>query len=211
MRLESVVGRRRCGMTLVELLGVMAVIAIISAIAIGGVLNAQERARVTSAMSSIDAYDNAFATACITHPGVVSDRYKIVEGGATYSSQEGLKRLVAYMNETLDDQLDLYWDEALKCYKSAGLDPWNGHYILTEYPSSPDGSVDYSNPAAEKNQATMPVAIWVTGNTDALLTAQIVTKDCYGIGLIFQGGLGSSLYQGFDEQYSFTDYTIKLD
>lgn len=208
--MECVAGffRRRRGVTLVELLGVMAVIAIISAVAVGGVLTAQEKARVTSAQSSIDAFDNAFATACITHPGVVGDRYEAASGGTNYRSEAGLKRLVSYMNETLDDSLDFYWDSSLSCYKSAGLDPWNGFYILTEYPVAPDGSVDYSDPTAEGIQSTMAVAIWATGNTDAILQSRTVTKDCYGIGLIFENGLGRSAYQGFDDAGTFTDYTI---
>lgn len=200
--------RRRRGVTLVELLGVMAVIAILSAVAIGGILTSQERARVTSAMSSIDAYDNAFATACITNPGIVGDRYAIIEGGGTYGSQEGLKRLVKYMNETLDDNLDFYWDASMKCYVSLGKDPWGGNFILTEYPVGSSSGADYSDPSQPNNQAVMACAIWCTGNTDSITLERTVSKDCYGIGMVFQNGLGSSSYQGFDDQYNFTDSTI---
>lgn len=200
----------RKGVTLLELLGVMAILAIIASIAVGGILTSQERARVTSAMSSIDAYDNAFATACIINPGIVGDRYMIIEGGGTYNSEEGFKRLVKYMNETLDDSLDFHWDDTRKCYVSMGRDPWGGNYILSEYPVGSASGADYSDPSVEANQAVMACAIWCTGNTDSILVGKTVSKDCYGIGLVFKDGLGSSSYQGFDDQYNFTDATINF-
>lgn len=202
--------KRRHGITLVELLGVMVVLGILSIIAVGGVLSSQESARETTASSAISAYNDAFTTACITNPGIVSDRYVIVSGGGTYGSQEGFKRLVKYMNEVLEDTLDLHWDDSLKCYTSAGSDPWGGKYVMLEYPTGSASGADYSDPAAAGNEAVMACSIWCTGNTDDILVGKSVTDDCYGIGLVFTGGLGSSQYQRFNDQFDFTDCPLEF-
>lgn len=202
--------RRRRGMTLVELLGVMIVLGILSIIAVGGVLSSQERARETTASSAISAYNDAFTTACITNPGIVSDRYVIVKGGGTYGSQEGFKRLIKYMNEVLEDTLDLYWNDSLKCYMSMGKDPWGGNYVMLEYPTGSSTGADYTDPSAVGNEAVMACSIWCTGNTDAILTGKTVTEDCYGIGLVFTDGLGTKYYQRFNEQFDFTGSPLEF-
>lgn len=210
MRLE-ISFKRRVGVSLVELLGVMAVIAILGSIAFGGIISAQEKARVTTAESAIASYENAFLTSCITNPGIVGDRYKIVEGGGTYNAREGLKRLVQSMNQTLDDSLDFVWDDSAGCYISAGDDPWGGKYILVNYPEAADGSVNYTDMSIPSNQTKMAASVWCTGNTDAVMTAKKVTEQCYGVGLLFTDGLGEGVYHGFDRQTPFSEYTLNFN
>lgn len=199
----------RRGVSLIELLGVMAVIVVLAGIAMGGIITAQGRARVTAAATAIDAYRAAFTNACISHPGVVNNRATAWSGESSYTSQQGLKKVVAHMNEFLDDELALYWDTELKCYVSMGLDPWNGHYILTEYPEL-TGTVSYFDPTVPGNQGIMALAIWVGGNTDAVQTTHTISQETYGIGLLFNSGIVTSFMQGFENTYTYTDYTVRM-
>lgn len=199
----------RRGVTLVELLGVMAVITILAGIAMGGIITAQGRARTTTAATAIDAYRAAFTNACISHPGVVNNRATAWSGESGYTSQQGLKKVVAHMNEFLDDELVLYWDTELNCYASVGSDPWNGRYLLTEYPEL-SGTVSYYDPTVPGNQGIMALAVWVGGNTDVIQTTQTISQETYGIGLLFNSGLVTSFMQGFEDTYTYTGYTVRM-
>lgn len=201
--------RKYVGMTLVELLGVMAVLAILAAVGIGGIMSAQTRARETSVATALSAYEDAFVSVFATSPGVAKDRSNNWIDEATYTSEEALKRLIHHMNQALDDQLDLRWDSSLKCYTSYGTDPWGGNYVLTEYPILADGT-SYFDASAAGNEARMCVAVWATGNNDAVKQTKTIMEDCYGVGLMFVDGTATALYQGLNDEYNFTDATVKM-
>ena len=202
--------QRKAGTTLIELLGVMAVLAIIAGLAIGGVMHAQEQARKTSAETAITAYRDAFISACNAHPGLVGDRAAAWgDSESNYSTEKGLQKLAGYMNEYLDGSLSLAWDPTGKYYKSVGLDPWGGNYILTEYPKIP-GGLNYYDPTVGGNEGIMAASIWATGNNDSLLTQQKVTKDSYGALLLFKDGLAECLMPGFEKLDQFIDSTISF-
>lgn len=65
------------GSTLVELIGVMIVIAIIAAIAIGGIIAARDRANVTNTQSDLRTYENAAKQVMMAYPDIM--KYK--DGG----------------------------------------------------------------------------------------------------------------------------------
>lgn len=199
---------RKAGTTLIELLGVMAVLAIIASVAIGGVMHAQERARVTSAETAIVAYRDAFLSACTAHPGLVGDRAAAWGDSETnYTSERGLGKLVAYMNEYLDGSLVLSWDPTNKYFISYGRDPWGGHYVLTEYPRIPGGT-NYYDPTVAGNEGIMAAAIWATGNNDSILGQQKVAKETYGACMSFKGGLVDTIMPGFEDASQLIESTI---
>ena len=101
---------RRSGMTLVELLGVMVVLAILGAIAVGGVLGGTENARSTAARTALHAYADAFTNVSVYTPGIVNDRASNWPDAAGYSGERSFHKMVQRMNELLDDKLDFTWD-----------------------------------------------------------------------------------------------------
>ena len=201
--------KRRKGMTMVELLGVMVVISIIAGVSVGGVLKGQERSRITQAQKAITAYRDAFTNVCVTSPGVVSDRTATWVDAATYSSEDGLKKVVAKMNDYLESPLMFYWDDTLKCYKSQGYDPWGEPYILTEYPVDREGLVNYFD-ASGAGKGRMCLSIWCTGNTDAIFGERKINEDCIGLGVVFYSGLVEHNVHGLNEQYPFTGWELKI-
>lgn len=62
---------RRKGMTLVELLGVMVVIAILSVIAIGGISAARDNANRTSVVSDVRTFENSIKQMLMIHPDIM--------------------------------------------------------------------------------------------------------------------------------------------
>lgn len=200
-------------MTLVELLGVMVVLAILATIAIGSVLRATERSRVTKALTAIDGYRSSFLNAVVSHPSVYGDRMKNWGDGATYTSEDGLKRAAAYMNETLDDNLHFYWNEEAGYYETTEKDPWGGTYILTEYPFSEEHpEADYYDCAKYPGDAYFSCSIWATGNNDALLSeGHIIADDSYGVCLLFSDGIVTPKFNGFEIDGSpFEGYSLKF-
>ena len=200
--------RRRSGMTMVELLGVMVVIAILSAIAIGGVTSAQNRARETTAMQALNGYKDAFTTVCVMNPGIITDRGNNWTDSTSYTSENGLKKVVTKMNELLDDELAMHWDAERKCYSSMGTDPWGGYYILTEYPMDPAGVVNYYDPTAG-GKGVMALAVWCTGNTD-FTTGDAVTKETKGVAMSYINGLINTVQQGIDKANNLEGWLIKF-
>lgn len=198
------------GLTLIELLGVMAVVVIISSIAVGGVVGAQNKAKRTAALTAIDNYTSAFEIACIEHPGLIKDRRAAWPAVGSYSSEFGLKRLAAYMNMQLDDSLDFTWDDDLGYYVSYGTDPWGGKYILTEYPQK-SGVESYYDASVAPNDEIMCASVWVTGNNDSILESNIISKDCYGVGLFFKDGVFKKTIQRFYDEYYFDTYTLTFN
>ena len=212
MNQESASLASRKGMTLVELLGVMVVLVILASLATGGILGGQEKARVASALTAVDAYKDAFSVTCITHPGIAGSRDAAWADEVTYSSQSGLAKLVNGINETVDDLLVLQWDDSLKCYRSTGTDPWGGYYVLLEYPvpADPVANPSYWDPTVAPGSSTFAVAIFATGNNDDILVNKIVGEESYGVGLTLAAGLISHQWHGFNDTLSFTDWSVKL-
>lgn len=206
MRREKL--KRRSGMTMVELLGVMVVIAILASIAIGGVTSAQSRARDTSAMQALNGYKDAFTTVCVMNPGIIADRGNNWTDSTTYTSENGLKKVVTKMNELLDDELAMHWDVTQKCYVSMGQDPWGGNYILTEYPMDPAGSVNYYDPTAG-GKGIMALAVWCTGNSD-FVSDGVITKDTRGVAMSYIGGLINTVPQGIDKANNLEGWVLKF-
>lgn len=200
--------RRRRGMTMVELLGVMVVIAILAAIAIGGVTSAQGRARDTSAMQALNGYKDAFTTVCVMNPGIITDRGKNWTDSTTYTSENGLKKVVTKMNELLDDELAMHWDVEQKCYVSMGQDPWGGNYILTEYPMDPAGGVNYYDPTAG-GKGVMALSVWCTGNVD-FMSAGVITKDTRGVAMSYIDGIINTVQQGIDKANNLEGWVLKF-
>ena len=107
--------RRRPGMTMVELLGVMVVIGILGAIAIGGILSGTENARTTAVRTALQAYTDAFTNVSVYTPGIVNDRASNWPNSTEYTGKLSFHKTVQRMNELLDDKLDFAWDNDMKC------------------------------------------------------------------------------------------------
>lgn len=209
-RAYQCIRRRVVGTTLIELLGVMAVLAILATVAAGGVLFAQEKARISSAETSISAYRDAFISACSAHPGLVGDREAAWGAdGSAYTSERGLQKLVIYMNEYLDGALALSWDPTNRYFKSFGTDPWGGYYILTDFPRVPGGT-NYYDPTVPGNEGIVSASVWVTGNNDSILLDQVVGEKSYGACLVFKDGLGSAVLPGFEGETEFLASNISF-
>lgn len=229
--------KRRRGMTLVELLGVMVVLAILATIAVGSVLSSIERSRVTKALNALDGYRSAFMDATVTYPSLVGTRVAAWgTDGSTYSSREGLAKAVEYMNDVLDDDMQFYYDAA-GYYRTTGEDPWGGFYMLTEYPIPHAGAtfdpVTFPETSgAVRYPVTVPnyyscsggsdpspgyyyfaCSIWAVGNNDSLIgnTVPTVAKDSYGVCLTFADGIATPIWNGFDKKAPFEDWTITYD
>lgn len=203
--------RRRKGMTLIELLGVMVVLVVLAAIAIGGVMNSVYRSRVTSCLTAIDGYRSAFLNAAVSHPSVFSDRINHWGDGSNYSSKDGLKRIVAFMNEALDDNLQFYWNDEMKWYESVDNDPWGGKYILTEYPvSDNDPTHNYYDASKDANGYKMfACSIWATGNNEVLTNDDpTIARDSYGVGLLFADGIVTPNFNGFNSKSPYEGYKL---
>ena len=195
-------------MTLVELIGVMAVIVIIASIGSGGVSRMQKMARESNTETAMRAYSNAFSNAVIMHPSAVSDRIKAWTGESTYTSKEGLARVVSVMNTYVEEELAFMWDDTLKAYVSRGVDEWGGNYILTEYPIQ-SGGVSYFDPSIDR-VPRMCLSVWNTGVNDDIFVSKVVPENCYGICLIFQNGLVDERYHGFEGDTPFTGWTLRM-
>lgn len=210
MKSEHLKARR--GMTLVELLGVMVVLAILAMITIGSITRAIERSRVTKALTAIDGYRSSFLSAVVSHPSVYGDRMSNWGDGTAYSSKEGLKRAAAFMNDTLDDNLHFYWNQDAGYYETTEKDPWGGTYILTEYPwSAEHPEADYYDCSKYPGNAYFACSIWATGNNDALLSDDpTIADDSYGVCLLFADGIVTPKFNGFDTDGSpFEGYKLR--
>ena len=205
---KAVTTSRRDGITMVELLGVMVVLALLASIGVGGASHMQSMARESNTNAALRAYYNAFSNAVITHPGIVSDRIKSWTGESTYSSEKGLERVVSIMNTYVEEDLALVWDDTLKAYVSRGADEWGGNYILTEYPEQPSG-VTYFDPSIDR-VPRMCLSVWNTGINEDIITSKVVPENCYGAGMIFQNGLTSVIYHGVEDATPFNGWTLRF-
>lgn len=191
--IEPRCGGRR-GTSLVELIGVMIVLGILAVIAFGAVSVAVNNSKATTAEKALASYKSAFMQACSTHPGIIEDRFTAWEAGSgSYTSKDGLKKVVNYMNEVLDNDFVLTWNSTLLCYESQGEDPWGGKYILTEYPVT--STENYYDPTTFDTRS-MEISIWATGKSDQLLIDHVVGEDDFGVALRYNSGLITEKYHG---------------
>lgn len=93
--------QRRRGTTMVELLGVMVVIAILAAIAIGGIGAARDNANETSAQSDIKTYTTAIQQVVMIHPEVM--KFTALADGSTKPAN-AIETLVGYINDQMEEQ-----------------------------------------------------------------------------------------------------------
>lgn len=116
------------GSTLVELIGVMIVIAIIAAIAIGGIIAARDRANVTNTQSDLRTYENAAKQVMMAYPDIM--KYK---DGGTVS-----KKVI----DLLNNQLETEWKfteltntagSGAVGYSTIKRDAWDMPYALYMY------------------------------------------------------------------------------
>lgn len=215
-------GRKaRKGFSLIELLVAIIVLGILGAITIVAGSAAQQRARVTSAMTVFSDYKTAFNTAVMDHPGLVNDRENTWKGsdgtgdGSTYTSQEAFKRVVAYMNRALSENLQLELSEDGKYYQSRGNDPWGGKYVLLEYPEVE--GISYWDPTQVGSRNSMRFSIWCTGPDSDIVVPDangIVTVRTFSIGIAIVDAAGDITFQTHGaqdgDQKPFTDATIHI-
>lgn len=200
---------KKKGMTLIEVIVVVIILSLLAGITYGSVSSSQNKARVAAVNTDLQAYKDAFTIACVTKPSLIDDRIAAWTDATTYSSEQGLKRLVRYMNEYLDENLAFSWDDELKCYVSRKNDAWGGKYILIEYPYQ-DSGVNYFDPTAPGNEGMLAISIWATGNTDTILEEKTIDKKCLGFGAIFKGGATTVSFHGFDGATPFDEYKLKI-
>ena len=86
---------------MVELLGVMVVIAILAAIAIGGIGAARDNANETSAQSDIKTYTTAIQQVVMIHPEVM--KFTALADGSTKPAN-AIETLVGYINDQMEEQ-----------------------------------------------------------------------------------------------------------
>lgn len=184
--------KRLRGTNLVELIGVMVVILILCSIGVGIASVAIHNSKRATAEKGLADYASVFTQVCTTHPGIVKDRKAAWGGSETYTSQEGLKRLVLYMNELLPEERAFVWNSA-GYFESLGGDPWKGKYILTEYPVT--AYENYYDPSL-REENSIECSLWCTGNSDYLLETKSIGSDEIGVALRYCDGLVIQKWSG---------------
>lgn len=122
--------KRRVGTTMVELLGVMVVIAILAAIAIGGISAARDNANETSAQSDLRTYTTAVQQVAMLHPEIMK-----------FTAQKpanAVDVLVGYINEQVEEKwkfetLAGATDSGGVATSSIKRDSWGNPYGLYVY------------------------------------------------------------------------------
>lgn len=189
--------KTRKGFSLAELLIAIVILGIISSGLLITGSKAQEKARVSAAMTCLDDYESAFTTVCLNHPGVMKDRIQEQEAAEaasrTYTSKQALARLVTEMNAILEPSAQLYWDATYKCFRSYGEDPWGGFFILTEHPRKSGVDTGW-NPKTGLGISSMRCAVWATGNNEFILKNKTLDKNAVGAAFCFKDGLVDATY-----------------
>lgn len=206
---------KKLGFSLVELLVAIAVLGILTTLVIVSGSSAQQKARVTKMLSHYDGYASAFSETVLTYPGVMHDRKKIIDSstppGNSYSSKDGLSRVVFEINRLVDSDLQFVWNDEWKCYVSHGKDPWGGRYILTEYPQTNAADTDRYM-AVGDYESCMSCSIWVEGPDHGIVSG-IIGEDSMGV--LFQYINGTCTIDYFntgserDTDVSYTMITMK--
>ena len=194
------------GFSLIELLVAVIVLGILSSMYLYSGSRAQERARITSELTAIEDFESAFIAAYSDHPGIVSSRKDNWPhtGLVDYSSERGLAKIVRGMNVSLQDSLQFKWDPDLKVYRSVGNDPWNGYYILTEYPYESDEDFDPEN---GMSKGSAMIAIFATGMDRNILEGK-VSDLSKGVAFEYKNGDFTKTYQGLEDSFVFSGRQI---
>lgn len=215
---------KRSGFSLVELLVAIIVLGILTGIVLQSGSAAQKKARATSAMTVLEDYENAFGTVMLEKPGIMMDRLEAwqeqdASGSVVlkdYTTKEAMSRLVREMNVYLEPTSQLLWDDELHVYRSQGIDPWGGYYIMVEYPYS-STNLDGYDPTTGKGISAMRCSFWAMGIDETIYygepgnTAQdgLVTDSCIGLAMEYQGGYVHEHYHGGESDSTpFTDYRV---
>lgn len=216
----SISKKKRRGFSLIELLIAVVVLGILAAMVVNSGLSAQKKARATAALTALKDYEAAFSTAVMTHPGIMTDREKAWGDGTGYTTKKAMERVLSYMNESLETDLQLGWNDAATRYESVGEDPWGGKYIITEFPLVAEDATGY-NPteAGSPAEAAMRLAIFATGVDGSIEEDKKVHDGSIGVGLEYRHGYVSSYFQGVSESYPFSakgspegsDYIVKFN
>lgn len=93
-KLIKFVKRVKRGMTLVELLGVMVVLAILAGISIGGISAARDNANTTSIISDLRTYDSALKQVFMLHPEIMKF--------TADKPANAIEKVVTYVNEQME-------------------------------------------------------------------------------------------------------------
>ncbi len=203
--------RKRQGFSLVELLIAIVVLGILAGMLINSGVSAQRKARVTAAMTVLRDYDAAFSMACLTHPGIMTDREEAWGADGTgYTTKAAMERVVTYMNESLEASSQLRWDDTNQRYESVGEDPWGGKFVLTEFPLETETSSGY-NPLESGSvaESAMRLAIWATGIDASIEVEKKVSKVSVGLAMEYRNGFTQSYFHGVNDEYRYTDYIVK--
>ena len=139
------------GSTLVELIGVMIVIAIIAAIAVGGIIAARDRANVTNTRSDLRTYENAVKQVMMAYPNIMK-----YEDATTVDGDAAITHVIDLINA----QLETEWKFTQKfdngtaavenksgavAYSETKRDAWGMPYALYIYTDSQDTAHGYTN------------------------------------------------------------------
>lgn len=146
---------RFVGTTLVELIGVMIVIAILAAIAIGGIIAARNNANITSTQSDLRTFQSAIQQVLMAHPEVMQ---------ATDDAQNGhvgISDIISFINIQLETDWQFKQVKATSGDTTTGKsglvgtttikhDSWNNPYSLYIYTDT--NTTDYAASASAKHK-----------------------------------------------------------
>lgn len=143
---------------------------------------------------------------------VVNNLYENRKEMINYSSNQGLAKIVGFVNEGIGDAYKFTWDDDLKAYVSAKADPWGGKYLLTDYPIKKLADDFYT-----QEDSTVPVigvSLWNTStrtgdNAYSKYTPIVVSKNDVGSCILYGGGIVQYKYHGFDS-IPFENWIILL-
>lgn len=219
--------KKKKGVTLIELIGVMIIIAILLGIGGAAVSYGMQKSRETSVQSALKSYESAFSSIIMDRPGIQSTTFDAIEaitadgaGAITYSSKEVHKETVALMNTILEPELQLAWNDTAGWYESVGNDPYGGKYIFTEVPvdlsTEPSYDPDTFDISAYvwdyskveyKTADNAPVYTFViasTGRTDSIDSRRVISEKDAAMKVSLTGGVLSTEVSGLGK-YIFSD------
>lgn len=211
--------KKRSGFSLIELLIGVVVLGILGALMLSSGGSAQNKARVTAAMTGFENYSTAFNTAMMTHPGIATDRWDAwkSDGGVSYTTKDAMSRIVTYMNQNLSEELQLVWSDEKHCYASKGTDPWGGNYVLLEHPVVLDESGVPIGLGFEPQELSpaMRFSIWCTGPDAEIATPSgtYSTVRDYSVGCAYScvaGNVTNILHGASDGALPFVGATITI-
>ena len=207
--MKSIFGKRkrlkkRKGISLINILGAIAISVSLATFGIRSYSTSQEKGRQSTALQALDAYEQAFINACMTHPRLCHAR---LDAWDDYNGEDAYAKVVGYMNQLLDDNLQFTWDDTSKYWVSRATDPWGGNYILCEYPESTTETK--FDPTLEPTP-TLRFSIWATGSDEGLLADPVTISDrAVGVGCVFANGLNDFFRQNKGTEPVYENCTMQ--